>query len=583
MRVSARTIQRLTDIITGNTEQSPYSSGPELIEFFRDFGERDLYGQGFPSRAHYVQEKLRKFNGTETLEQIVSVAFDFFGDDAFNPEEQAEAFNRLLVRDGYRLVIEYRSGWMQGDRYVEADPYFAVQPTLPAASIPEGLVAISHPAVNEQVSKANIRRRPASGTRMARSQCAFVRVESRRCAGTWSRGGRASRWRSRFVFANVFPRWVNHSHPITESVDEPELIHGGFVPANIGRVNSMPKPNLFDYAYKELSQDAVICWLIKWSGTQSEDAPEQALRDLGHAFVEALLAKHGAALAGSVRCAEIHQQNLGIDVLARVRDEQMSHVLLIEDKTYTDRHSGQLKRYYNQVVNGGSALGNVDESSVRPVFLKTGNQSRYKDGRIESESRYKVFGRKNFLDVLDRFPGDHPIVTDFRDHLRRRETAFTECSDWGRNDDRSGWSWEAWEGLYRCLEESLDADWGYVSNRRGGFVGFWWHWKETTAGDWFFLQLEIEPWDSERQKLCFKVEREDASDDMRDEYHNAILATGAGAVVRPARMRRGKTMTVGVWEGDWLAFSADRRLDINGTVENLKKAERIVDAAASST
>ena len=161
MRISAKTIQRLTDIITGNTEQSPYRSGPELIEFFRDFGERDLYGQGFPARAHYVQEKLRKFNGTETLEQIVSVAFDFFGGAEFNPEEQAEAFNRLLVRDGYRLVIEYRSGWMQGDHYVEADPYFAVQPLIPAAIVPEGLVAISHHAVNEQISKAN--RRIASG------------------------------------------------------------------------------------------------------------------------------------------------------------------------------------------------------------------------------------------------------------------------------------------------------------------------------------------------------------------------------------------------------------------------------------
>ena len=157
MRISAKTIERLTDIITGNTEKSPYRSGPQLIEFFRDFGERDLYGQGFPTRAHYVQEKLRKFNGMETMERIVSAIFDFFGEDEFNPEEQAEAFNRLLVRDGYRLVIEYRSGWMQGDRYVKADPYFEVQSVLPAVIVPEGLAAISHNAVNEQISKASKR------------------------------------------------------------------------------------------------------------------------------------------------------------------------------------------------------------------------------------------------------------------------------------------------------------------------------------------------------------------------------------------------------------------------------------------
>ena len=157
MKISSKTMERLNDIITGNTKKSPYRSGPQLIEFFRDFGERDLYGQGFPSRANYVQEKLNKFNGTETLEKIVSAAFDFFGEDGFNPEEEAEAFGRQLVRDGYRIVLEYRSGWMQGDKYVEVDPYFDIEPLLPATIMPQGLAAISHNAVNEQISKANRR------------------------------------------------------------------------------------------------------------------------------------------------------------------------------------------------------------------------------------------------------------------------------------------------------------------------------------------------------------------------------------------------------------------------------------------
>lgn len=157
MNLSARTIERLVDIITGDSQKSPYRSGPQLIEFFRDFGERDLYGQGFPSRAAYVQEKLRKFNGTEMMERIVSAAFDFFDEDGFNPEVEAEAFNRVLSRDGFRLVIEYGTGWMDGDRYVQANPYFQVEPLIPAAIVPGGLVAISHSAVNEQIAKANKR------------------------------------------------------------------------------------------------------------------------------------------------------------------------------------------------------------------------------------------------------------------------------------------------------------------------------------------------------------------------------------------------------------------------------------------
>ena len=78
MNISAKTIERLVDIITGNSEKSPYRSGPLLIEFFRDFGERDLYGQGFPSRASYVQVKLRKFNGMETMEKDCFRCIRFF-------------------------------------------------------------------------------------------------------------------------------------------------------------------------------------------------------------------------------------------------------------------------------------------------------------------------------------------------------------------------------------------------------------------------------------------------------------------------------------------------------------------------
>ena len=54
----------------------------------------------------------------------------------------------------------------------------------------------------------------------------------------------------------------------------------------------MPKLNLFNYATKELSQDAITCWLIEWAGAQVENESEQKLRKVGHAFVDALLTKH---------------------------------------------------------------------------------------------------------------------------------------------------------------------------------------------------------------------------------------------------------------------------------------------------
>ena len=64
----------------------------------------------------------------------------------------------------------------------------------------------------------------------------------------------------------------------------------------------MPKPNLFNYATKGAFAGCDHLLVDRMGG---------------HAFVDALLTKHGVVLTGSVRCTEIHQQNLGIDVLAR--------------------------------------------------------------------------------------------------------------------------------------------------------------------------------------------------------------------------------------------------------------------------
>ncbi len=87
------------------------------------------------------------------MEKIVSDAFHFFDEDGFSPEEQAEAFNHLLVPDGYQLVLEYRPGVRKNDKY----PYFEIRTLVPDAVIPNELVAISHDAIKEQIAKAKKR------------------------------------------------------------------------------------------------------------------------------------------------------------------------------------------------------------------------------------------------------------------------------------------------------------------------------------------------------------------------------------------------------------------------------------------
>ena len=44
-------------------------------------------------------------------------------------------------------------------------------------------------------------------------------------------------------------------------------------------------------------------------------------------------------------------------------------------------------------------------------------------------------------------------------------------------------------------------------------------------------------------------------------------------------MRIGNYMTVAWWKHDWMAFDRDGKLDVPGTVENLKRAEAVLKRA----
>jgi hypothetical protein len=62
VKVAERTIARIGEIVTGDKGLSPYRSGPQLVRLFNEYGANDVYGQGFPSRWAYPEDKLREIN-----------------------------------------------------------------------------------------------------------------------------------------------------------------------------------------------------------------------------------------------------------------------------------------------------------------------------------------------------------------------------------------------------------------------------------------------------------------------------------------------------------------------------------------
>lgn len=361
------------------------------------------------------------------------------------------------------------------------------------------------------------------------------------------------------------------------------------------------KPNIFNYATKELSQDAVICWLLDWARKQEQDvqdAEDEALRDCGRRFVKALLAEHEASLDGAIKEIEIRRQDNSIDVLARINyHNERQQILLIEDKTDTGEHGDQLKLYYEAVVGGKTGLGEVDKEDLYPIFFKTGNQSRGQDEIIEKSVKidgrygYRVFNRKEFLEkALNDYEGSNSILLDFRAYLQAWEDDTNSFKDW-KEGERTEWSGKAWQGFFREIEEELTGDyernrWGYVHNAAGGFFGYWWN-ARPIKGVEVYLQLEVVTGRRAEQRLCFKVavgNKENYSV-TRNKWHNLVCDVankdapkGEEKAKKPDRFGHGETMTIALWKNPWLAFSGGT-LDMEKTVANLKEVEAVLAKA----
>ncbi len=103
MILKKKTLEILRDIIN---EKSEYRSGPKIVAFFNELGFRDSYGQGFPSRWAFTDEKLNSINGTPELDKCIKKVFDpehFVGKVTFL-DGMIKDFNAYLAFDGWQVV-----------------------------------------------------------------------------------------------------------------------------------------------------------------------------------------------------------------------------------------------------------------------------------------------------------------------------------------------------------------------------------------------------------------------------------------------------------------------------------------------
>lgn len=117
MKISIQTIGYLRDIITGDSEKTPYLSGSDLVSFFGNFGFDDEYGQGFPSRWQYCEEKLVDLNNQNRIEMVIEYYYNpinFIGNKDYR--DLIQELNEYLSFDDLELIVKGKKAHLQNKK-----------------------------------------------------------------------------------------------------------------------------------------------------------------------------------------------------------------------------------------------------------------------------------------------------------------------------------------------------------------------------------------------------------------------------------------------------------------------------------
>lgn len=188
--------------------------------------------------------------------------------------------------------------------------------------------------------------------------------------------------------------------------------------------------NLFHYAKSELSQDAMIAWLISCA-----TAADTTLKEVGRAFLHFLLQtdlrRDGTVIEKAVigpdnetvpydgpgnvsDVLDLKSQHRHIDVYCRAEIDGKKISFVIEDKTHTTDHSHQLPRYRRLVQHD-----DIEEDYLKLVYLKTGMPYEMEKARVAAQG-FSFVGIHDFAAFVDSEPSSstqNALVTQIREHI----------------------------------------------------------------------------------------------------------------------------------------------------------------------
>ena len=219
--------------------------------------------------------------------------------------------------------------------------------------------------------------------------------------------------------------------------------------------------NLFDYATKELSQDAFLRWLFENYNCENESV-KTACRKLFDSFTENKFKEKTITDLTTVA------QWKNIDISIWFKIDGIEQLIVIEDKTGSGIHDDQLARYEKEIIGHNDFWRNEENHKkydVERYIEKGGNVFKifYKTNIIDEwESKHtkdlgwKTYDIYSIYDIFKNINADNEVLGYYIDYIKKIYSAAR------REQSPSEWGLISWHSFFNdyhtlvCISEEKE-------------------------------------------------------------------------------------------------------------------------------
>lgn len=318
--------------------------------------------------------------------------------------------------------------------------------------------------------------------------------------------------------------------------------------------------NIFHWATKELSQDAVLCWIL------DQYNENNAAGAIAKAIIRRIIPSDEHPLS-----VKVFRQYKNIDILLTLDYGQYKRTIIIEDKVEADLNN-DLERYCNDVQE--------EQISTHVVILRTGDgmKSQWSEKVCLNEDvSSSCLNRRDIISLMSSYVDDikkSEILWSFYNFLIDKENQSQYTIESLRNSLTSpslnhSSQWKSfYNDLYYNIVDGIRVihKWEYVPNPQGGFMcgmlDSWVYVEIVPFNNVYPIYMQIE---SGKGYVCLKV-GEVKDDQIRQGIRNWVyqaveeFETIEPSVIweRPARFGSGMYMTVCILPPEkWLFGTVD--------------------------